>query len=180
MRSSCSVCLLFIWEPEELQTTCEGLKQSLKNYEEQITVPNLSQPAPYEHLNGLENKGYLPPKRATITSPTMSIFGTKLAFTYNPPTHRLALRPQGIVSTGPLPLISWSIKKRVPYPPQMTLCFLRCTLTQSPVFTMSTESVKVCLLPSAFTYCKRHLIRQNAAVYTITSNLLPLALHQNL
>jgi len=143
-------------------------------------VPNLSQPAPYEHLNGLENKGYLPPKRATITSPTMSIFGTKLAFTYNPPTHRLALRPQGIVSTGPLPLISWSIKKRVPYPPQMTLCFLRCTLTQSPVFTMSTESVKVCLLPSAFTYCKRHLIRQNAAVYTITSNLLPLALHQNL
>ena len=58
VRSSCSVCLLFIWEPEELQTTCEGLKQSLKNYEEQITVPNLSQPAPDEHLNDLQKQGF--------------------------------------------------------------------------------------------------------------------------
>jgi hypothetical protein len=41
---------------------------------------------------------------------------------------------------------------------------------------MSTESVKVCLLPSAFTYCKRPLIRQSA---TATLNLHPLALHQN-
>jgi len=38
---------------------------------------------------------------------------------------------------------------------------------------MSTESVKVCLLLSALTYYKRPLIRQNAAVYTITPNLLP-------
>ena len=45
---------------------------------------------------------------------------------------------------------------------------------------MSTKSVKVCLLPSALTYYDRHLTGQNAAVYTITSNLLPLALHQNL
>jgi hypothetical protein len=50
--------------------------------------------------------------------------------TSNPPTHRLTLRPQGIVSTGSQPLILWSIKKRIPYPPQMTLCFLKCTLTQ--------------------------------------------------
>jgi len=41
------------WEPEELQNTCESFKQSLKNYEEQITAPNLSQPASDEHLNNL-------------------------------------------------------------------------------------------------------------------------------
>jgi hypothetical protein len=49
--------------------------------------------------------------------------------TSNPPTHRLTLQPQGIVSTGSQPFISWSFKKRVPYPPQMTLCFLKYTLT---------------------------------------------------
>jgi ubiquitin C-terminal hydrolase len=32
---------------------------------------------------------------------------------------------------------------------------------------------------NAFTYCKRLLIRQSAVAYTIMSNLLPLALHQN-
>ena len=32
--------------------------------------------------------------------------------------------------TGSQPLISWSIKKIAPYPPQMTLCFLMCTLTR--------------------------------------------------
>ena len=47
-----------------------------------------------------KNKGYLPSKRAIRTNPTMSIFGTKLALTSNPPTHRLTLWPQGIVSTG--------------------------------------------------------------------------------
>ena len=45
---------------------------------------------------------------------------------------------------------------------------------------MPTESVKVCLLPSTLTYYERHLTGQNAVAYTITSNLLPLALHQNL
>jgi len=38
---------------------------------------------------------------------------------------------------------------------------------------MSTESVKVCLLPSTLTYYERPFTGQNAAVYTITSNLLP-------
>ena len=42
------------WEPEELQNTCESFKHSLKNYGEQITAPNLSQPAPDEHLNDLQ------------------------------------------------------------------------------------------------------------------------------
>ena len=85
-------------------------------------MPNLSQPAPDEHINDLQKEGSLPSKRAMRTNPTMSIFGTKLALTSNPPTtHILTLRPQGIVSTGSQPLISWSIKKRVPYPP-MALC----------------------------------------------------------
>ena len=48
-----------------------------------------------------KNKGSLPSKRATSTSPTMSIFGTKLAMTSNPPTHRLTLRPAHVcVCTG--------------------------------------------------------------------------------
>jgi hypothetical protein len=42
------------WEPEELQNTCESFKQSLKNYEEQITAPNLSQPTPDKHLRSSE------------------------------------------------------------------------------------------------------------------------------
>ena len=118
------------WDPEELQNTFESFKQGLNKFEEHIAAPNLSQPAPDEHLNDLQKKGYLPSKRAIRINPTMSIFGTKLALTSNPPTHRLTLRPQGIVSTGSQPLISSSNKKRVPYPPQMTLCFLKCLQTQ--------------------------------------------------
>jgi hypothetical protein len=44
--------------PEELQNTRESFKQSLKNYEEQITAPKLSQPAPDEHLNDLQKQGF--------------------------------------------------------------------------------------------------------------------------
>jgi hypothetical protein len=46
------------WEPEELQNTCESFKQSLNKFEEQITAPNLSQPAPDEHLNDLQKQGF--------------------------------------------------------------------------------------------------------------------------
>jgi hypothetical protein len=63
-----------------------------------------------------ENKGSLPSKRATRTNPTMSIFETKIALTYYPPTHRLTSRPHGIVSTGSQPLISWSIKRTLSSP----------------------------------------------------------------
>ena len=42
-----------IWEPEELQNTCESFRQSLNKFEEHIAAPNLSQPAPDEHLNDL-------------------------------------------------------------------------------------------------------------------------------
>ena len=50
------------WEPEELQNTCESFKQSLNKFEEQITAPNLSQPAPDEHLNDLQIKVLCHPK----------------------------------------------------------------------------------------------------------------------
>jgi len=66
------------WEPEELQNTFESFKQSLKKFEEQITAPNLPQPAPDEHLNDLEKQGFSAIKRAMRTNPTMSIFGKKL------------------------------------------------------------------------------------------------------
>ena len=45
------------WEPEELLNTCESFKQSLNKFEEHIAAPNLSQPAPDEHLNDLQKQG---------------------------------------------------------------------------------------------------------------------------
>ena len=45
-------------EPDELQNTCESFKQSLNKFEEQITAPNLSHPAPDEHLNDLHKQGF--------------------------------------------------------------------------------------------------------------------------
>jgi hypothetical protein len=45
------------WEPEELQNTYESFKQSLNKFEEHIAAPNLSQPAPDEHLNDLQKQG---------------------------------------------------------------------------------------------------------------------------
>jgi hypothetical protein len=46
------------WEPEELQNTCESFKQSLNKFEEHIAAPNLSQPAPNEHLNDIRKQGF--------------------------------------------------------------------------------------------------------------------------
>ena len=88
MRSSCSVCLLFIWEPEELQTTCEGLKQSLKNYEEQITVPNLSQPAPDEHLNDLQKQGFSATQEGNTYQPYNVDLRNKVSFDIQPTNSR--------------------------------------------------------------------------------------------
>jgi len=41
-----------------IENTCESFKQSLQNYEKQITTSNLSQPAPDEHLNDLQKQGF--------------------------------------------------------------------------------------------------------------------------
>jgi len=98
----------------------------------QITAPNLSQPAPDKHLNDLQKQGFSATQQGNTYQPYNVDLRNKVSFDIqsNPPTHRLAIRPQDIVNTGSQPLISWGIKKRVPYPPQMTLCFLKCTLTQ--------------------------------------------------
>ena len=54
----------------------------------------------------------------------------KVSFDIQPTNPQADIMVTGHVNTGSQPLISWSIKKKVPYPPQMTLCFLKCTLTQ--------------------------------------------------
>jgi len=168
------------WEPEELQSTCESFKQSLKNYEEQITAPNLSQPALDEHLNDLQKQGFSAIQEDNKYQPYNVDFRNKVSFDSNPPTHRLTLRPQGIVSTGSQPLISWLSRKEYPILPRWPYASW-CVHRHSSLYLQSlAESVKVCLLPSAFTYCKRPLIRQSAAAYTATLNLHPSALHQNL
>jgi len=46
------------WDPEELQNTFESFKQGLNKFEEHIAAPNLSQPAPDEHLNDLQKQGF--------------------------------------------------------------------------------------------------------------------------
>jgi len=57
------------WEPEELKNTCESFKQSLINYEEQITAPNLSQPAPNKHLNDLHKQGFFATQEGNTYQP---------------------------------------------------------------------------------------------------------------
>jgi len=46
------------WEPEELKNTCESFKLSLNKFEEHIAAPNLSQPAPDEHLSDLQKQRF--------------------------------------------------------------------------------------------------------------------------
>ena len=53
----------------------------------QITAPNLSQPAPDKHRNDLQKQGFSATQEGMRTNPTMSIFGTKSALTSNP-THQ--------------------------------------------------------------------------------------------
>ena len=89
--------------PEELQNTRESFKQSLKNYEEQITAPKLSQPAPDEHLNDLQKQGFAAIQEGNTYQPYNVDLRNKVKLTSNPPTHRLTLRPQGIVNTGSQP-----------------------------------------------------------------------------
>ena len=106
------------------------LQAEPQNYEVQITVPDLSQPTTDKHLNDLQKQGFSAIQEDNAYQPYNVGLRIKVSMTSYPPTHRLTLRPQGIVNTGSQPLISWSIKKIVPYPPQMTLSFLKCTLTQ--------------------------------------------------
>ena len=104
---------------------------SRASFEEQITAPNLSQPALDEHLNDLQKQGFSAIQEGNNYQPYNVDLWNKVNFDIQPTNPQADIKPQGIVSTGSQPLISWSIKKRIPYPPQMTLCcFLKCKLTQ--------------------------------------------------
>ena len=96
------------WESEELQNTCESFKQSLNKFEEQITAPNVSQPAPDEHLNDLQKQGFSAIQEGNTYQPYSADLRNKVSFDIQPtnPQADITLRPQGIVSTGSQPLIS--------------------------------------------------------------------------
>ena len=72
------------WEPEELQNTCESFKQSLKNYEEQITAPNLFQTAPDEHLNILQKQGFSAIQEGNAYQPYNADLRNKVSFDIQP------------------------------------------------------------------------------------------------
>jgi hypothetical protein len=131
---------------------CESFKQSLKNYEEQITAPNLSPPAPDEHLNDLQKQGFSAIQEGNAYQQPYTVdLWNKVSFDIQPTNSQA-----DITATGN--------------------CENWITIIDLMKYQ---ESVKVCLLRSALTYYERPLKGQNPGVYTITSNLLPLALHQN-
>ena len=72
------------WEPEELHNTCESFKQSLINYEEQITAPNLSQPAPDEHINDLKKQGFSAIQEGNMYQPYNVDLRNKISFDIQP------------------------------------------------------------------------------------------------
>ena len=143
------------WEPKELQNTCESFKQSLKIYEEQITAPNLSLPAPDEHLNDLQKQGFSAIQEGNAYQPYNVDLPNKVSFLDIQPTN-----PQAdITATGHCEYWITTID---------LMKFQEKSTLSSPDDTVLPE-VKVCLLPCALTYYKRPLIGQSAAVYTITS-----------
>ena len=73
-----------VWETEELQNTRESFKQSLKNYEEQITAPNLSQPAPDQHLNDLQKQGLSAIQKDNAYQPYNADLRNKVSFDIQP------------------------------------------------------------------------------------------------
>jgi hypothetical protein len=72
------------WESEELHNTCESFKQSLKKFEEQITAPNVSQPAPDEHLNDLQKQGFSAIQEGNTYQPYSVDLPNKVSFDIQP------------------------------------------------------------------------------------------------
>jgi len=72
------------WESEELHNTCESFKQSLKKFEEQITAPNVSQPAPDEHLNDLQKQGFSAIQEGNTYQPYSADLRNKVSFDIQP------------------------------------------------------------------------------------------------
>jgi len=127
-----------------------------------------------------KNKGSLSPKRAMRTNPTMIDLRNKVSFDI-PPTN-----PQADITATRHWILDhnhWShgvSRKECRILPRWHYASWSVHWHSSLYWQCrKKESVKVCLLPSAFTYCKRPLIWQSAAAYTATLNLHPLALHQN-
>jgi hypothetical protein len=83
------------WEPEELQNTCESFKQSLKNNEEQITAPNLFQPAPDEHLNDLQKQGFSAIQEGNTYQPYNVDLRNKVSFDIQPTTPQADITATG-------------------------------------------------------------------------------------
>jgi hypothetical protein len=159
---------------------CKSFKQSLNKFEEHIAAPNLSQPAPDKHLNDLQKQGFFATQEGNAYQPYNVDLRNEVSFAIQP------TNPQAdITATGQCEYWITTIDL-MEYQEKYTL--------SSPDDTMLPEvytdkvaciynvdgSVMVCLLPSALAYYERPLTGQNATVYTITSSLLPLALHQNL
>ena len=71
-------------EPEELQNSCESFKQSLNKFEEQITAPNLSQPAPDKHLNDLQKQGFSATQEGNAYQPYNVDLRNKVSFDIQP------------------------------------------------------------------------------------------------
>jgi hypothetical protein len=110
--------------------TWESFKQSLNTFEEHIAAPNLSQPAPDEHLNQLQKQGFSAIQKGNKYQPYNVDLRNKFSFDIQPTNPQADIMVTGHCKYWITTIDLWSIKKRVPYPPQMTLCFLKCTLTQ--------------------------------------------------
>ena len=102
------------WEPDELQNTCESFKQSLKKFEEQITAPNLSQPAPDGHLNDIQ--GFSAIEEGNMYQPYNVDLRNKVSVDIQPTNPLADIWPQGTVSTGSHG--SHGVSKKIPILPR--------------------------------------------------------------
>jgi hypothetical protein len=118
------------WEPEELHNTRESFKQSLNTYEEQITAPDLSQPAPDKHLNDFQKEGCSATQEGNTYQPYNVDLRNKVSFDIQPTNPQADITVTGHCEywTTTTDLLKYQEKNT--HPPQMTLCFLKCTLTQ--------------------------------------------------
>ena len=63
---------------------CESFKQSLNKFEEQITAPKLSQPAPDGHLNDLQKQGFSAIQEGNAYQPYNVDLHNKVSFDIHP------------------------------------------------------------------------------------------------
>jgi hypothetical protein len=168
------------WEPEELQNTCESLKQSLKNFEEQITAPNLSQPAPDEHLNDLQKQGFSATQEGNTYQPYNVNLRNKISFDIQP------TNPQAdIMATGhceywitTIDLMKYQEKDTLSSPDDTMLPEVY-TDTVACIYNVD-EKYKGMLTPERLNILRKAFDRAKHSGLHDHVHLLPLALHQNL